>query len=99
MDGRGKLASLPVAFYAAIFFLVNATYVALCWELLDRTPVKDMPPKGTQGNARRIYLYPVPFRGGRVCGAKISASWTWNLLFVPDRLSEARRSRNLNVCG
>ena len=40
-----KLASVPVAFYAAIFFLVNATYVALCWELLDRIPVKDMPPK------------------------------------------------------
>jgi len=44
-----KLAPLPVAFYAAIFFLVNATYVALCWELLDRIPVKDMPPK-----ARRV---------------------------------------------
>jgi uncharacterized membrane protein len=44
-----KLASLPVAFYAAIFFLVNATYVALCWELLDRIPVKDVPPK-----ARRV---------------------------------------------
>ena len=40
-----KLASLPVAFYAAIFFLVNATYLALCWELLDRIPVKDVPPK------------------------------------------------------
>ena len=40
-----KLASLPVAFYAAIFFLVNATYLALCWELLDRVPVKDVPPK------------------------------------------------------
>jgi uncharacterized membrane protein len=44
-----KLASLPVAFYAAIFFLVNATYLALCWELLDRIPVKDVPPK-----ARRV---------------------------------------------
>jgi uncharacterized membrane protein len=44
-----KLAALPVAFYAAIFFLVNATYVALCWELLDRIPVKDVPPK-----ARRV---------------------------------------------
>jgi uncharacterized membrane protein len=40
-----KLASLPVAFYATIFFLVNATYLALCWELLDRIPVKDVPPK------------------------------------------------------
>jgi TMEM175 potassium channel family protein len=35
-----KLAPQPVAFYAAVFFLVNATYIALIWELIDRTPVK-----------------------------------------------------------
>ena len=28
-----KLAPQPVAFYAAVFFLVNATYVGLIWEL------------------------------------------------------------------
>jgi uncharacterized membrane protein len=33
-----KLAPQPVAFYAAVFFLVNATYIALIWELIDRTP-------------------------------------------------------------
>ena len=33
-----ELAPQPVAFYAAVFFLVNATYVALIWELIDRTP-------------------------------------------------------------
>src|SRR5262249_42837946 len=32
------LAPQPVAFYAAIFFLVNATYIALAWELIHRTP-------------------------------------------------------------
>jgi uncharacterized membrane protein len=30
-----KLAPQPVAFYAAVFFLVNATYIALIWELID----------------------------------------------------------------
>jgi uncharacterized membrane protein len=35
-----KLAPQPVAFYAAVFFLVNATYIALIWELIDRTPVE-----------------------------------------------------------
>ena len=35
-----KLAPQPVAFYAAVFFLVNATYLALIWELIDRTPVE-----------------------------------------------------------
>jgi uncharacterized membrane protein len=34
-----KLAPQPVAFYAGVFFLVNATYIALIWELLPRTPV------------------------------------------------------------
>jgi len=32
-----RLAPQPVAFYAAVFFLVNATYIALIWELVDRT--------------------------------------------------------------
>ena len=40
-----KLAPQPVAFYAAVFFLVNATYVALIWELIDRTPGGKTPSK------------------------------------------------------
>ena len=39
------LASQPVSFYAAIFFLVNATYIFLIWELVDRRPVHDVPLK------------------------------------------------------
>jgi uncharacterized membrane protein len=40
-----KLAPQPVAFYAAVFFLVNATYISLIWELIERGPVKEIPPK------------------------------------------------------
>jgi uncharacterized membrane protein len=40
-----KLAPQPVAFYAAVFFLVNATYIALIWELIDRAPVKEVSSK------------------------------------------------------
>jgi uncharacterized membrane protein len=40
-----KLAPQPVAFYAAVFFLVNATYISLIWELIERAPVKDISPK------------------------------------------------------
>ena len=40
-----ELAPQPVAFYAAVFFLVNATYIALIWELMERDPVEDVPPK------------------------------------------------------
>lgn len=39
------LAPQPVAFYAAVFFLVNATYIALIWELIDRKPGEEIPPK------------------------------------------------------
>ena len=38
-----KLAPAPVAFYALVFFLVNATYVGLIWELLDPLRVKVEP--------------------------------------------------------
>lgn len=33
-----ELSPQPVAFYAAVFFLVNATYVSLIWELIERFP-------------------------------------------------------------
>lgn len=36
-----KLAPQPVSFYAAVFFLVNVTYVALIWEL---NPASDASP-------------------------------------------------------
>jgi hypothetical protein len=47
-----KLAPRPVAFYAAVFFLVNATYISLIRELIDRTPVEDVSPQ-----ARRIMRF------------------------------------------
>src|ERR1700761_1118277 len=40
-----RLAPQPVAFYAAVFFLVNATYIALIWELIDRTPADQVSPR------------------------------------------------------
>jgi uncharacterized membrane protein len=38
-----RLAPQPVAFYAAVFFLVNATYLALTWELIDRSGTEGVP--------------------------------------------------------
>ena len=38
-----KLAPQPVAFYAAVFFLVNATYLLLIWELIDTG--EQVPPR------------------------------------------------------
>src|SRR5262245_21848747 len=42
-----RLAPQPVAFYGGVFFLVNATYIALVWELIDETA-------GDQPTLRRI---------------------------------------------
>ncbi|TIN22079.1 MAG: DUF1211 domain-containing protein [Mesorhizobium sp.] len=36
-----ELAPEPVAFYAAAFFIVNATYICLIWELIDGNPVDE----------------------------------------------------------
>jgi len=33
-----ELAPQPVSFYAAVFFLVNLTYIALIWELIEADP-------------------------------------------------------------
>src|ERR1041385_9108341 len=40
-----RLAPQPVAFYAAVFFLVNAPYIALIWELIDTTSASAVPPR------------------------------------------------------
>jgi uncharacterized membrane protein len=40
-----ELAPQPVAFYAAVFFLVNATYIALIRELIERAPVEEVSLK------------------------------------------------------
>ena len=42
--GNGLATSLA-PFHAAVFFLVNATYIALTWELIHRTPDGKIPPK------------------------------------------------------
>lgn len=37
-----ELAPQPVSFYAAVFFLVNATYICLIHELIDRAHLDDV---------------------------------------------------------
>lgn len=47
-----RLAPQPVAFYAAAFFLVNATYFCLIYELIDRAPLDAVLP----GERRTMYI-------------------------------------------
>jgi len=39
-----ELAPQPVSFYSAVFFLVNATYICLIWELIEQAPVHQISP-------------------------------------------------------
>jgi uncharacterized membrane protein len=39
-----ELAPQPVSFYALVFFLVDATYICLMWELIDRTSGNEVSP-------------------------------------------------------
>jgi uncharacterized membrane protein len=39
-----ELAPQPVAFYAAVFFVVNLTYLFLIWDLINRTPAGQVSP-------------------------------------------------------
>ena len=48
MDGGQRTGAAAGRLYAAVFFLVNVTYV-LIWDLLDRTPETEISP-----SARRI---------------------------------------------
>jgi len=43
-----ELAPSRFSFYAAVFFLVNATYIFLIWELIDRHPVHGRTAEGAQ---------------------------------------------------
>ena len=89
-----KLAPQPVAFYAAIFFLVNATYISLIWELIERTPVKENLAKGAQDHALPVDRHSMCFRSGCGRGVEISADRARNVLLLPDRLSETRSARS-----
>ena len=48
-----RLAAAPVALYAAIFVLVNVTYLALCWEAVDRPAHEDAAVQQQQVMIRR----------------------------------------------
>jgi uncharacterized membrane protein len=49
-----KLSPQPVAFYAATFFLVNVTYIALIWELVDPASIPTKSKVHTIMRARSL---------------------------------------------
>jgi uncharacterized membrane protein len=89
-----ELAPQPVAFYAAVFFLVNATYISLIWELIERSPVKEVSRKERRIMRFRSIATLMCFRGGCARGVEISADWARNVLLLPDRLFKTRSTRS-----
>lgn len=61
-----KLAAQPVSFYAAVFFLVNATYVLLIWELIS-------PAEKAMARVRKLMLLRAITTLGLFGGAAIVA--------------------------
>ena len=51
-----ELAAQPVSFYAAVFFLVNATYVLLIWDLIEQRPDRGIAPAVRKALRRRSIL-------------------------------------------
>ena len=92
-----ELAPQPVAFYAAVFFLVNATYICLIHELIDRAPVDDVLPRERRIMQFRSITNSVRFRGGCGRGIEISAARTRNVYLLSNRLSETRSARSEEV--
>ena len=85
-----ELAPQPVAFYAAVFFLVNATYICLIWELVDRNPGNEISPRVRRIMRVRSIATLCLFGAAAVVALKYPLPRTRNLYRLPDRLSETR---------
>jgi uncharacterized membrane protein len=50
-----ELAAISVALYASVFVFVNATYLALCFEAIDRPQSADILPRARMMMRRRSF--------------------------------------------
>ncbi|HWX49993.1 MAG TPA: TMEM175 family protein [Roseomonas sp.] len=61
-----ELAPQPVAFYAAVFFLVNLTYLFLLWKLIDPDPAVGIPQRVSRNMRVRAIVTLCLFGGAAV---------------------------------
>ena len=66
-----RLAAAPVTLYAGLFVVVNATYVALCWEVVDRPAHEDV----TQLMRRMLTMRSFVTMGIFVTAAVLATWW------------------------
>ena len=81
-----RLSPTPVAFYAAVFFLVNATYICLIHELVERSPARRSLAGVRRIMRIRAGITLLLFRPGRYGRAQLSAGGFGHLHLLPDSL-------------
>src|SRR5262249_4165450 len=67
---NSHFAAIPVAVYAAVFVLVNVTYIALCWEVVDRPSIADVSPRARRTMRIRSLLTLALFAAAAVVALK-----------------------------
>jgi uncharacterized membrane protein len=86
-----RLAPQPVAFYAAVFFLVNATYLSLIWELV---PMDEISARLRRIMRFRSIMTLWLFGLAALVALKYPLVGARNLYWLLDRLFEARSARS-----
>ena len=66
-----RLAAAPVVLYASVFVLVNITYLALCWEVVDRPAQEDI----SQRMQRLMRMRSVITIGAFAAAALVGLRW------------------------
>jgi len=87
---ESRLAAAPVAMYAAVFVIVNVTYLALCCEAVDRPAHEDVTTAHAQAVADEIVRHDRGLRGGGAGRAAMAGGVDGAHLSVSDRLLASR---------
>ncbi|AQT79658.1 DUF1211 domain-containing membrane protein [Mycolicibacterium litorale] len=70
---QSRLAPTPVAVYAGVFVVVNVTYLALCWEAVDRSSHLDITSRVRRMMRMRSFVTIGVF----TAAALIAVRWPW----------------------
>ncbi len=96
---ESRLAAAPVALYAAVFVLVNVTYLALCWEAVDRPAREDVSQRMRRLLRMRSFVTIGVFAAAAVVALKWPVVAMVLISFVPRRLPTAGRTHSAQGRG
>lgn len=94
-----RLAPQPVAFYAAVFFLVKRDLHGVDLGTHRARSRQTVLAEGAQGHAFPVHCHALHFRRCRARCAEISADRPWNVLRLPDPLFEAGSAWSRDVAN